>query len=77
MTRSEVFFGLINPLLQEHLNNLRLSSQEKLGMQVKIFDIFQRNEDLDDIYHELLGYLMDDLRLNPLVAELDKHYSKI
>jgi len=76
MTKSEVFFGIINPLFQDHIKNIKLSDLEKLSMQTKIFDIFQTNNELDDIYHELLEYLTDDLRLNPLIDSLDQHYQQ-
>lgn len=74
MSKAEVFLGLINPFLQEHLNNLELSDLEKKSMNLKIYHIFQQHEDTDDIYHELLEYLMDDLRHAPLISTIDDHY---
>lgn len=74
MTTHDKFLAHVNKLLKEHLANPEFTELEKLGVKISIYDIFQENQDLEEIYYQLLDYLEKDRKLAPLVTRVEMYY---
>lgn len=74
MTTHDAFLAYVNKVLKEHLESKKFSDLEKLGIKISIYDIFQENQDLEEIYYQLLDYLEKDRNLAPLVPRVEMYY---
>lgn len=74
MTLSDQFLSFVSQLLKERLKFSDCCQQEKIGIQLSIYGIFERNFDLGIIYHEILDYLEEDTDFSDLLPEIERYY---
>ena len=66
----------MNKLLSKELEGRDITGLDKVNVKVGIYDIFQKNHDLDEAYSELLDYLEDE-NLCHLIPKVKKYYFRI
>ena len=66
----------MNKLLSKELEGRDITGLDKVNVKVGIYDIFQKNHDLDEAYSELLDYLEDE-NLSHLIPKVKKYYFRI
>lgn len=76
MKEKNQFLEFMNKVLEEKLALYSLERNEKLGIKISIYDIFERNHGLDDIYLEVKRYLKGE-ELDLLVPEIEKFYKTL
>ena len=77
MTEFEKFQCFVSTLLERQIRGINISSQEKMGMEINIYHIFEKNVYLEPTYYELLDYLEEEYILDPLIEKIDDYYSKL
>jgi|GEM_PF-3354260 len=76
MKEKNQFLEFMSKVLEEKLALYTLERNEKLGIKISIYDIFERNHNLDDIYLEVKRYLKGE-ELDLLVPEIEKFYKTL
>jgi len=70
------FLEFMNKVLEEKLALYSLERNEKLGIKISIYDIFERNRKLEDVYMEVKRYLKGE-ELDLLVPDIERFYKTI
>lgn len=74
MTKSDLLQAYVNQLLRERVAKLQLTDLEQVGFRVSIYDIFERNFELEAAYYELLDYLEDNDETRSLIPKVEMYY---
>jgi hypothetical protein len=74
MTKSDLLQAYVNQLLRERVAKLKLTDLEQVGFRVSIYDIFERNFELEAAYYELLDYLEDNDETRSLIPKVEMYY---
>lgn len=74
MTKSDILLTYVNQLLRERMENLNLSELERMGYKVSVYDIFERNFELETTYYELLDYLEENDETRSLIPKIEMYY---
>ncbi len=74
MTKSDLLQTYVNQLLRERVAKLKLTDLEQVGFRVSIYDIFERNFELEAAYYELLDYLEDNEETRSLIPKVEMYY---
>ncbi len=74
MTKSDLLQAYVNQLLRERVAKLQLTDLEQVGFRVSIYDIFERNFELEAAYYELLDYLEDNDETRSLIPKIEMYY---
>lgn len=74
MTKSDLLQAYVNQLLRERVAKLELTDLEQVGFRVSIYDIFERNFELEAAYYELLDYLEDNDETRSLIPKIEMYY---
>lgn len=74
MKKSDVLLTFVNKILKERMEKLNLSELEQMGYKVSVYDIFERNYELEATYHELLDYLEEQEETRSLITKVEMYY---
>ena len=77
MTKIDIFQAHVGKLLQKQLNTENLSEQEKTGIKISVYGIFEKHLDLEELFYELLDYLEDEADLPELIDPIENFYSNL
>jgi hypothetical protein len=72
-TKTEEFLALVNGMLREKLPSLEKSNLEELQIKVSIYHIFEKHNDTEQLYYELLDYLEDE-GLEVFIGDVENSY---
>jgi len=76
MEEKNKFLEFMNKVLEDKLALYHLERNEKLGIKISIYDIFESNRKLDDIYSEVKRYLKGE-ELDLLVPDIENFYKTL
>lgn len=74
MTKSDILLTYVNQLLRERMEKLNLTELERMGYKVSVYDIFERNFELETTYYELLDYLEENDETRSLIPKIEMYY---
>ncbi|MBI5753969.1 hypothetical protein HZA40_02385 [Candidatus Peregrinibacteria bacterium] len=74
MTKSDQLLAYVNNILKERMEKLKLGDLEQMGYKVSVYDIFERNFELETIYYELLDYLEENDHTRSLIPKVEMYY---
>jgi hypothetical protein len=56
------------------MEKLKLTELERMGYKVSVYDIFERNFELETTYYELLDYLEENDETRSLIPKIEMYY---
>lgn len=77
MTKSDLLLAFTNQILKERFEKLEISELEQIGYKISIYDIFERNFELEATYYELLDYLEEHSQTSSLIPKIEMYYRNI
>lgn len=77
MTKSDLLLAFTNQILKERFEKLKISELEQIGYKVSVYDIFERNFELETTYYELLDYLEEHNQTRSLIPKVEMYYQNI
>jgi len=74
MTKFDQFLAVIYDMLKKHFSVGSFSEIEEMAIKAFVYDVFERNYDMEMIYYELMDYFEEQDGLRPLAPDVEKHF---